>query len=237
LALGGEIERTLRTLISAAEGSLPSTTTRGVRTVNAAPLNYTTPDQIYDSEVLTKDTFEELQSVSSFLATQVSRYTPSKDAQRLANNASTNLQVIIELMIADIKAGALRENSLPQLEDSNSAVTQSPSEREALIREFIRRIELSASIVKQNGLKGWRLDRAIDEAQGACTEAIAERKQALAALKNAAWTNLAYGGMFLLAAVVSSLLLMVVRDFMAAVIDTAANTREMADRLSATTIE
>lgn len=235
--LGSEIERSLRTLIAAAEGSLPKPPTREVRPARPVPIQYGVPDRIYDRAVLTDETLGSLRAVSEFLGSRVTKYTPSRDAQRLADSANTNLQTIIDLMVADLKSGFTHDRTEATFERTESIEARTPSEREALIVEFIRILEGSISTVKQNGLTGWRLDSALENAHAECIEAIATRDRELAALRGAAWTMFGIGWIVLLSALLGSLLLMVVRDFMAAVIDTAANTREMSDRLSSITAE
>jgi len=233
----GSIEQSLLTLMHASADAIPKTVSNGHVASRPQPDEHVLLDQLYDPLFLTEERLTELRSLYGFLDGQVTRYTPSKDALALAEKANADLQIIIDLMAADLKANQVHGRSLPEFEQQEAPIVRTASEQDMLIRDFVGKLELALGIVKGNGLQKWRLDTTLNEARSACNNEVSARAAEVDRLKAQCWVSIKWGGAVLLVSLVVSLLLLALRDFMSAVIDTASNTGEMVDRLSKLTTE
>jgi len=174
---------------------------------------------------------ELLRQCGEFLKLRVQNYTPSTSAQTLARNADTDLRVLIVFLM----------NQLQSLQESKEVIvipaspTVAPvtdTEKEGRIREFVsylQRIEETIGYVID---KEWVIDHEIETARKNAQD---ERTRILIRIahtkehaKECAEQAIKWVGGSLLAA----LLLLAIRDFMSALIDTAANTGGMLNLLT-----
>jgi hypothetical protein len=238
-AVAGSIDNSMTSLMRASQDALPkqveSTSTRSYPA--SSPFASTPIDHIYEPEVITADSVRSLRDVSEFLANKISYYTPSGDARNLAAQANLNLIAIIDLLEAERKAYLREDFTVPLVNNPEPIAQRSPTKQEALIREFISCLRQVVGIVKENTLEGWRLDTALKDTKTACQAARSERTIEITRLKMEGWNLFTTGARTLLLSILASVLLLVLRDFMSAVIDTAANTGEMAKRLSSLVVD
>lgn len=233
------IQDSVTALINASQDALPrNTSSPRIRQSPTPPSSGNAAAYyLYEETALTVESIQLLKGASHFLANQIGYYTPSVEAQKLASAANLNLQAIAGLMEKERNAyrhSSFSESPAPAAE---ALAPRSPSKQEALISEFISYLNQVKDLVSEKALKGWRLDNALRETQEACRQAQAERSQEIRSLKDRASSAFLLGALALFISVLISVLLLIVRDFMSAVIDTAANTGEMVKRLSLLTVD
>ena len=183
-----------------------------------------------DSEVFEKDILI-LKQCSDFLRLRVRSYTPSEKAQTLAINTDTNLQVLIDFLMNQTQA--IKASKAIIMVSSSSRITaETPSEREERIREFILYLQRIEAAVEYVMIKEWTIDQEIASAQKSAKEARINILTEISIAKQRANTLVISMAELITASLTIALLLLVIREFMSAVIDTASNTGGMLNKLT-----
>ena len=182
-----------------------------------------------DGAVTTSDV-ETLKLWSGFLDEKLQNYTQSASAKNLAVRANVNLQSLIVFLMKQLDLfRQSKEVIITAPTAKNEPVT--PTERENRIREFMSILQRFEDSIEDVMAKEWVVDRELENAKKMAQAAkagihlrIAEEKQraASSAIEMIRW---------IVGSLVASLLLLVARDFMSALIDTAANTAGILDKL------
>ena len=175
---------------------------------------------------ISENDVEALRQCGEFLKLRVQNYTPSTSAQVLARSVDADLRVLIVFLM----------NQLQSVKESKEVIiipatpTSAPAtetEREAHIREFVsslQRIEETiGSVIGQT----WVVDHEIEFAKKNAQE---EYDKILTEITNAKSYARECGGQAIkwgVTSLIIALLLLAIRDFMSALIDTAANTGGM----------
>ena len=193
---------------------------------------------LFVTGAVTHNDIEMLKFWSNFLELQLRNYTPSAGAQALAVRADTDLQVLISFLMQQLDSlRGSREivTDIPEIAIAPSVATNVPvtaTERENRIREFISLLQRFESSIDSVIAREWVVDQELAIAKKAAEEAKARIYIKISEAKWRAAIDAKNMTLWVVGALVVALLLLVVRDFMSALIDTAANTGGMLDLMT-----
>jgi hypothetical protein len=174
--------------------------------------------RLYVSEAFKESDLDRLDSVAKFMSEGIATYTPNKRAQEMGRDAGIHIENILKLI-----ENEYAKEAWSQVQEQLSTKS-TPSNKEALIEEYIVKLNYCRETVRNLALKGWKIDVQLEKLRSQLDyhesrineHVVAERADARKAAAVAILT-------FVVAYVVA-LLLLVLRDFLAATIDTATNT-------------
>ena len=235
-----KIQENLEQMISGSRSSLLSITALSSQTRppnSTASMSYRTARRIpllFVDGVVSDTDVELLKQCSEFLKLQVRNYTPSTTAQNLANHADTELHVLIVFLVNQFEAFKQSKGSSVNAITLPSTATSpaTPTEQELRIRQFISYLQQIESDVESIIGKEWVIDQEIKNALRMSREAHANILSEIAAAKQRAKENGKQMVIWIVTSLVAALLLLVVRDFMSALIDSASNTGGMLDLMT-----
>ena len=177
------------------------------------------PDSISDKDEAA------LTEAATFLKRRIGDYTPSQSASALGNAAAEHLISLMKLLEQE-KENYRREmeqwSSIREKQDKSQEMT--PSQRMAYLREFITKLNYYERAVKQNIVKGWIIDSQLAATSQQLRNFEADKQERIAGFNASAKMNLYKAAVSLISALTISLLLLIVRDFLATLVDTALNT-------------
>ncbi|MBT3192573.1 MAG: hypothetical protein HN341_08460 [Verrucomicrobia bacterium] len=192
---------------------------------------------LFTSGAITSKDLETLRSVGVFLRDKTASYSPSRRAQDLAQAADKGLQGVIEMIEGELQDGERERQRFRGRNQSQPSSAAGVGEKTQLIGEFMDLLFACRDTVTKITLADWRIDGVIATARTAVNAHYAESREEMALLRQLRSKSITDAVAKLLGSLIVAILLLVIRDFMAAVIDTATNTRGMLERLSGADVE
>jgi hypothetical protein len=145
--------------------------------------------------------------------------------------AADELQALLQLIQLDLQW--LPEGRQKHLTDEEQATpaTATTSTKEAVLRRFLNQLSLCGQLAKVNIGRGWIVDIQIEKAENEITSFRAEQVERLAYLRSDMLHCTMLTGVAVLLTAIVALMLLMIRDFLSALIDTAVNTGATANTL------
>lgn len=171
-----------------------------------------------------------LNQASQFLASGVAYYSPSDVARKAAEQANINLSAARRVYDADMHVLGTAHR---QAESLIAAVQLQGRPQAELIREFIVQLDRVKTDVDSILRHNWRVENTIADAGSQLEHVIA----GLDSLRGKVNTRIKSAAGYMFKGVLLGLLLLIVRDFLSAAIDTATNTGEMKNALSGSEVK
>ena len=185
---------------------------------------------------------ELLKNSSQFLNFKISSYSPDPIVKDLALKADVKLQDIISMLNNELEI--LKALNKPrvfsyqrQQTDNTASVIPQNKDKNVIISELIKNLQEIKGLVNNTSTSKWNIDLEIGKAKESIRSYVENIHEKENALKIQATMLLPPAGGYLLGAIISALILLVIRDFMSAVIDTATNTGGMLKKLSGMDVE
>ena len=238
-----KLRENIEQILAGSRAALPPDAPSETATLNPRPTvihrNVQHMPLLFVNGAVSYDDVEILKVWSGFLESKLPSYTPSAKAQTLAVRANVDLQVLIVFLMKQLDL--LRQSkeiivttpatvNAPVAATGNAPVTA--SERENRIREFISLLQRYEDSIEGVIAKEWVVDRELEAAQTTAQAIKANIFLQIAEAKSRAVSAAIDMGRWIVGSFIAALLLLVVRDFMSAVIDTAANTGGMLDLMT-----
>lgn len=174
---------------------------------------------------------EMLKLWSGFLELRIRSYTPSANAQTLATRANVDLQALIVFLMKQIDLLTQSKAFVIATPVVNNEPIN-PNERENRIREFMSLLQRFEDSIDDVIAKEWVIDRELETAKKSAQDAKAAIHRRIDEAKQQAVRNAIDMARWIVGALIAALLLLVARDFMSALIDTAANTGGILEKLA-----
>lgn len=226
-----KIQANLEKIIAGSQSALPINTKSTNPTLLAYHKNATRPQLLFVDGVVSDTDIEILKQCGDFLKLQVRNYTPSTSAQTLAVKADADLRVLIAFLMNQLQA--LRDSrEIITMPTSTQIAQVNPTEQEMRIREFLSYLQRIEEAVESVIAKEWVVDREMASARKTAQEARLNILREIADANRRAKECGKQMVIWVVISLVAALLLLVIRDFMSALIDTAANTGGMLDLLT-----
>lgn len=194
---------------------------------------------LYDQEALAEIQLEELASVVSFLRNDVRMYGLSGTAVASGASAADELQTLTKLVSDEIRkyeqeqrdltARHSNETTLPTTAPIAAPVT--PSTKAISLGRFLAHLSVCEKLAKGKITRGWIIDRELKKTGDSISNFRFQQRERLAILRSQNLTAAGMGAGAILAAILVALLLLIVRDFLSALVDTAMNTGATAETL------
>ena len=228
-SLKSAILETFTTQISGLEDAARSRLGQLSPQKTATPLP-ATRTRLYAASALSRQSLAAVQSVSQFLDKGVPYYTPSEPALVAAKTADANVRQVVEVYERDLAAmQQSRDSSLT----TQNPTASTPKPQVEMIAEFLDRIQTARAIVHDTLGDEWVVELSLEAAGQACRKHFDAVKSLQMALQVAYRESIKQLLLFL----GISTLLLVVRDFLSAAIDTAQNTGVMRDSLAGSDVK
>lgn len=192
---------------------------------------------LFTSGAIASKDLETLRSVGVFLRDKTASYSPSRKAQDLALAADKGLQDVIKLIEGELQAGERAERRFRGRDQNRRGMASGRGEKTQLIKDFIEILSTSRATAISITLMDWKIDGVIAAARTGTSDHYAELREEMASLRQLRYRSITDAVVKLLGSLIVAILLLVIRDFMSAVIDTATNTRGMLERLSGAEVE
>lgn len=185
--------------------------------------------QVYDKASLAYDSRERLDDAQRFLDSGIRSYTPSSNAHATAAAASRNLQAAKRIYETDLAHLRSMESILRR--ERTMPLPEQP--QLDLLLEFIRRLNEVKSEVQTILLNNWQAEFALSRVE----QRVQDRLDRIAELRGEV-RAMGLGMLWNFARlVVAGVLLLILRDFLSAAIDTAKNTQAISKSLESSQIE
>lgn len=201
-------------------------------------------DHLYEEPATVKFSDKPLEECQSFLANRVASFTPSQDAKRLAMQASEALGVLDSLLASEVtkyskKSSAAVGQSLSDYnkEDAQQMASSGNLPKRERISQFINILADCRMAVRETIVSGWRVDSEIEIAEKRIADYRREKAETINSLNGIAMVQLLLGLRYLLVSVLAAVLVLIIRDFLAALVDTAVNTGVMAEKLRSLVVD
>jgi hypothetical protein len=231
-----EFSSSISTMITATEKALVTGSSSSVR--KRIDWTGTVADEgLFTSGALTSKDLETLRSVGVFLRDKTASYSPSRRAQGLARAADRGLQDVIEMIEGELQAGERERKYFRGHNQGRPSSAAGVGEKQQLIGEFIDILVACRDTVAKITLADWRIDGVITTARTAIHAHLEKSREEMALLRQLRSESIIGAAAKLLGSLIVAILLLVIRDFMSALIDTATNTRGMLERLSGADVE
>ena len=217
-----EFDQRISTLMVAATAALPTAERKPSSVSSLTPSHLY--DTLYDTGAISEKELTDLRGVAGFLESRIGDYTPSRQPQQIAVEASKELSKLINFLDEEIRRQ--KEHPIAQEAPQNTPKAELPP-KEELIREFIDKLNSCQDVVHAVLLSKWKLDETIQEARKMVNDKD-EKIAVLAVARNLAVINSAM--IFIICTIVAFLLLMI-RDFMTATVGVASDLSRLMSRI------
>jgi hypothetical protein len=232
LATLNDIENIVRSVLNTTEtGSTNTASGTSVAGESHAPAESSEPrQQLLSPEALAQIQFDELNAAVSFL-----RKGPENDVhayispQAGMRTAADELQALVEFIRAYSQVVLQEERQVHFAPDKEQLTTGTEPRKVAVLQHFINQLVLCGELAKVNVSRGWILDGEIEKAENSIMSFRTEQSERLASLRSDMWHNATLAGGAVLSTAIVALILLIIRDFLSALIDTAINTGETAN--------
>lgn len=223
-----DIETAVRSVLNSAESGSATTAsgTAAVRERQPEAQAKGLRRQLYSPEALAEIQFDELNMAVSFLRkgpqNDIANYISPQAEMRAA---ADELQALLQLIHQE--ATRLKEEQQVHLitnEEQAAPILVTASTKVAVLRRFLNELSLCEELAKVNISRGWIVDAQIDKAENSITRFRAERSERLSSLRSQMLHSAMLTGISVLSTAIVALLLLMIRDFLSALIDTAVNT-------------
>jgi hypothetical protein len=182
---------------------------------------------LYPSEILLSYDTNRLNECSIYLLNTVPLYTPDKNILQLSYYADNEIKNIIKILdIEMIKVSQIQTLKIP-----------AENNKDVVISELIGNLNYVKNVVNEISIGKWKIDEVIVQTKMLIEKHIESVETQESIGKGVAYGLLVSSGAVLLGTIILSIILLVVRDFMSALIDTATNTDGMLKKLSGMDIE
>ena len=232
LATLNDIETSTLAVLNAPKGGLTDSGKSGVRERHPQSQSDETKQQLFSPQALVEMQSEDLNAAVSFL-----RKGPQPDIvsyispQVGMRTAADELQALLQFIQLDLQR--LPEERQSHLTDGEQVVpaVAGTSTKEAVLRRFLNELSLCEQLAKVNVGRGWIVDGQIEQAQNRITSFRTEREATLVSLRTHILNCAMLAGIAALLTAIVALILLMIRDFLSALIDTAVNTGVTANTL------
>lgn len=245
---GGELKQELLSAFHAAINQLRDAAQTALRSLdetarrNAARSQPVTRPQVnetgvervahlFEPKVLERARLESIMWAASFLKNEVSVYSPSPEARSLGWNAAGQLQALLELLRRESESIAKVYEQAKARPQTSTETEPTVSERASMLRDFIDRLNACDRLAVESFTTGWRLDAEVDRAKEVVMSYRVEKGKRLVELKEEVSATVFRDGVWILTLITAALVLLILRDFLSAMIDTAINTGMTANLL------
>jgi len=226
-----KLRESIDQMIAGSRASLPPQNSSPIQ--RQMPTQRTTrhlPLLFVDGSISSTDV-EMLKLWSGFLELKIRSYTPSANAQTLATRANVDLQALIVFLMKQIDLLTQSKAFVITTPAVNNEPIN-PNERENRIREFMSLLQRFEDSIDDVIAKEWVIDRELETAKKSAQDAKATIHRRIDEAKQQAVRNAIDMARWIVGALIAALLLLVARDFMSALIATAANTGGILEKLA-----
>lgn len=193
---------------------------------------------LYDQESLAEIQLDELASVVSFLRNDVRAYNLSATAAATGTSAADELQALTKLIRDEADKYQREQSDLAASHSSDTQANQpptstplTPSARAEYLSRFLDHLSVCETLANSKITRGWIVDGEFQKAENVISNFRSQQGERLAVLGSQILNGITLVGSTMLASITIALILLIIRDFLSALVDTAVNTGATVDTL------